>query len=189
MAPTKVRVPEGTEVPLLFVDTLSSATNGEGDRFTLRVDGDVRVGGLIVIKSGSIAVGVVSNAHKRGFMGKAGELNVVLDHVMAGDDRIKLRASKGKTGDAKVGATVALTITGRPLRTTWRLTGMSLPLQTERAPSLRSSVTCFLVACQLLESGISGIFVWPGTLTAIGTSRRNSTVPLSSVYATHARAY
>ena len=115
MAPTKVRVPEGTEVPLLFVDTLSSATNGEGDRFTLRVDGDVRVGGLIVIKSGSIAVGVVSNAHKRGFMGKAGELNVVLDHVMAGDDRIKLRASKGKTGDAKVGATVALTILFGPV--------------------------------------------------------------------------
>jgi hypothetical protein len=112
---TRVHVPEGTEVPLLFVDALSSATNGEGDRFTLRVDGDVKSGGLVVIKAGSIAVGTVTNAHKRGFMGKAGELNVTLDHVNAGDDRIKLRASKGKTGDAKVGATVALTILFGPI--------------------------------------------------------------------------
>ena len=114
-APAKIRVPEGTEVPLLFVDALSSATNGEGDRFTLRVDGDVKVGGQVVVKSGSIAVGTVTNAHKRGFMGKAGELNVILDHVNVGDDRIKLRASKGKTGDAKVGATVALTILFGPI--------------------------------------------------------------------------
>jgi hypothetical protein len=115
VVPTKVHLPEGTEVPLLFVDALSSATNGEGDRFTLRVDGDVKINGLVAIKSGSIAVGVVSNAHKRGFMGKAGELNVILDHVMAGDDRVRLRASKGKTGDAKVGATVALTILFGPI--------------------------------------------------------------------------
>ena len=100
---------------MLFVDALSSATNAEGDRFTLRVDGDVKVGGLVVIKSGSIAVGTVTNAHKRGHMGKAGELNVILDHVTVGDDRIRLRASKGKAGDAKVGATVALTVLFGPL--------------------------------------------------------------------------
>ena len=111
----RVHVPEGTEVQLLFVDALSSATNAAGDRFTLRVDGDVKVGGLVVIKSGSIAVGTVTDAHKRGFMGKAGALNVILDHVNAGDERIKLRASKGKTGDAKVGATVALTILFGPI--------------------------------------------------------------------------
>lgn len=111
----KLRVPEGTEVPLLFVDSLSSAVNGEGDRFTLRVDSDVKVGGQTVIKAGSIAVGTVTNARKRGYMGKAGELNVILSHVTVGDDRVKLRASKGKTGDAKVGATVALTVLFGPI--------------------------------------------------------------------------
>jgi hypothetical protein len=114
-APAKVHIPEGTEVPLLFVDALSSSTNGEGDRFTLRVDGDVKVGGQVAIKAGSVAVGMVTNARKRGYMGKAGELNVILDHVNVGDDRVKLRASKGKTGDAKVGATVALTVLFGPL--------------------------------------------------------------------------
>jgi hypothetical protein len=114
-APAKIRVPEGTEVSLLFVDALSSATNGDGDRFTLRVDGDVKIGGQVVIKSGSIAVGTVTHAQRRGFMGKAGELNVILDHVNVGEERIKLRASKGKTGDAKVGATVALTVLFGPI--------------------------------------------------------------------------
>ncbi len=88
VAPT-IHIPEGTEVPLLFVDPVSSATNAEGDRFTLRVDGDVKIGGRVAIKSGSIAVGTVTNAHKRGFMGKAGE--------------------------SKVGTTVALTILFGPV--------------------------------------------------------------------------
>jgi two-component sensor histidine kinase len=85
----------------VFVDSISSATNGEGDQFTLRVDGDVKVGGQTVIKSGSIAVDTVTNARKRGYMGKAGELNVILSHVTVGGERIKLRASKGKTSISK----------------------------------------------------------------------------------------
>jgi hypothetical protein len=113
--PGKVHIPEGTEVPLLFADSLSSASNAEGDRFTLRVDGDVKIGDQIAIKSGSIAVGTDTNARKRGFMGKPGELNVILDHVTVGDDRVRLRANKGKTGDSKVGTTVALTILFGPV--------------------------------------------------------------------------
>lgn len=115
VAPARVHIPEGTEVPLLMVDQISSETNAEGDRFTLRVDGDVKVGGIVAIKSGSIAVGVVTNAHKRGFMGKAGELNINLDHLNVGDDRVKLRGSKGRTGDAKVGTTVALVVLFGPI--------------------------------------------------------------------------
>jgi hypothetical protein len=115
VSPAKIHIPEGTEVPLLFVDPLSSATNAEGDRFTLRVDGDVKIGDQVVIKAGSVAVGTVTNARKRGFMGKPGELNVILDHVSVGDDRVRLRASKGKTGDSKVGTTVALTVLFGPI--------------------------------------------------------------------------
>jgi hypothetical protein len=115
VTPARVHIPEGTEVPLLMVDQISSETNAEGDRFTLRVDGDVKVGGIVAIKSGTIAVGVVTNAHKRGFMGKAGELNINLDHLNVGDDRVKLRGSKGRTGDAKVGTTVALVVLFGPI--------------------------------------------------------------------------
>jgi len=111
----KMHIPEGTEVPLLFVDEVSSAINAAGDRFTLRVDGDVKIGGNVIIKAGSIAVGTVTSAHKRGFMGKAGELNIILDHLNVGDDRVKLRGNKGKTGDAKVGTTVALVVLFGPI--------------------------------------------------------------------------
>jgi hypothetical protein len=114
-ATAKVHLTEGTEVSLVFVDALSSGTNVDGDRFTLRVDGDVKVAGVVAIKAGSKAVGTVTSAHKKGFMGKAGELNVVLDYVSVGDDRVRLRANKGKQGDAKVGATVALTVLFGPL--------------------------------------------------------------------------
>ncbi|MEZ5499151.1 MAG: hypothetical protein R3E77_06950 [Steroidobacteraceae bacterium] len=110
-----IKVPEGTEVALAFVDALSSKTNTDGDRFNLRVDGDVRVNGVVAIPSGAIAVGTVTHARKKGYMGKAGELNVILDYVSVGDRRVKLRANKGNEGDAKVGATVALTVLFGPL--------------------------------------------------------------------------
>jgi hypothetical protein len=118
VAPTqssRIHLNEGTEVTLQFADGLSSATNTEGDRFNLRVDGDVKVGGVVAIKSGSVAVGRVTSARKKGYMGKAGELNVTLDYVSVGDERVRLRANKGKEGDAKVGATVALTVLFGPL--------------------------------------------------------------------------
>lgn len=112
---TRIKIPEGTEIPLVFVDALSSATNADGDRFTLRVDGNVKIDGQVVVPAGAIAVGSVTSAHKRGHMGKAGELNIVLDHVVVGDDRVRIRGNKGKEGDAKVGATVALTVLFGPL--------------------------------------------------------------------------
>jgi hypothetical protein len=48
-------------------------------------------------------------------MGKAGELNIILDHVTVGDDRIRLRANKAAEGQSKVGTTVALTVLFGPV--------------------------------------------------------------------------
>lgn len=112
---TRIKLREGTEIPLVFADSISSATSGEGDRFNLRVDDNVKVDGLVVIPSGAIAVGTVTSANKRGFMGKAGELNIILDYVKSGDERVRIRASKGKQGEGRVGATVALTVLFGPL--------------------------------------------------------------------------
>lgn len=109
------RLPEGTDVRLQVTDKISSATATEGQRFGLVVDENVLVGGMVVIPRGSKAVGTVMNAHKRGHMGKAGELNVQINYVLIGDQRIPLRASSGREGDSKVGATVALTVIFGPL--------------------------------------------------------------------------
>ena len=48
-------------------------------------------------------------------MGKAGELNVRLNYLKVGDNKVKLRGSKGKEGEGKLGATVALTVLFGPI--------------------------------------------------------------------------
>ena len=110
-----IKLVEGTDVSLQFAEKLSSATATEGQRFNLTLDADLRVNGVVVVPRGSKAVGTVINATKRGFMGKAGELNIQINYLLVGDQRIPLRASSGREGDSKVGATVALTVLFGPL--------------------------------------------------------------------------
>ena len=109
------KLPEGTDVRLQVTDKLSSATATEGQRFNLVLDEDVRVGDVVLVSRGAKAVGTVISTHKRGHMGKAGELNVQINYLLVGEQRIPLRASSGREGDSKVGATVALTILFGPL--------------------------------------------------------------------------
>jgi hypothetical protein len=48
-------------------------------------------------------------------MGKGGELNVQLQYLVAGDHRIRIRGTKGREGENKTGATVALTVIFGPI--------------------------------------------------------------------------
>ena len=48
-------------------------------------------------------------------MGKPGELNLRLDHLKVGDQRVRQRGSKGKEGEGKVGTAVALTVLFGPI--------------------------------------------------------------------------
>jgi len=111
----KLVLKEGTDVKLKFVDDLSSKTAAEGDPVNLVLDEDLKVGDVVVVKAGAKATGTVSNAKKAGMMGKAGELNMRLEHLTAGDQRVRLRGSKGKEGEGKEGATVALTVLFGPI--------------------------------------------------------------------------
>jgi len=114
-AASKVVLKEGTEVKLKFRDNLSSKTAAEGDPVNLTLDQDLKVGDVTVAKAGATAVGTISQAKKSGMLGRAGELNMRLDHLMAGDSRVKLRGSKGKQGEGKEGTTVALTVLFGPI--------------------------------------------------------------------------
>jgi len=110
-----VKIPEGTEVDLQFIEKLSSGTAVEGQRFNLEVDRTIKIDGKKVILAGAKAVGTVVNAKKRGFMGKAGELDILVNYVLVNDERLKLRASSGREGKGRVGATVVLTALFGPL--------------------------------------------------------------------------
>jgi hypothetical protein len=111
----KLVLKEGTDVKLKFADNLSSKTAAEGDPVNLILDEDLKVGDVVVVKAGAKAVGTISNAKKAGMMGKAGELNMRLEHLTAGPERIRIRGSKGKEGEGKEGATVALTVLFGPI--------------------------------------------------------------------------
>jgi hypothetical protein len=112
---SKFLLKEGTDVKLKFADDLSSKTANEGDPVTLVLDEDLKVGDVVVAKAGCKAVGSITNAKKAGMMGKAGELNLRLEHLTVGGQHVRLRGSKGKEGEGRVGTAVALTVLFGPI--------------------------------------------------------------------------
>ena len=54
------RLPKGTQIALQLNDTLSTASNMEGDEFTAAVSSPVYLGNQVVIPTGSVVVGSVS---------------------------------------------------------------------------------------------------------------------------------
>jgi hypothetical protein len=111
----KLVLKDGSDVHLKFAESVSSKTATEGDTINLLLDEDLKVGSVVVAKAGSKAVGTVTHAKKAGMMGKAGELNMRLEYLKVGDDRVKIRGSKSKEGEGKEGTAVALTVLFGPL--------------------------------------------------------------------------
>ncbi len=115
VAPAKVSLPEGSDVHLKFAQDLSSKTSNDDDPVSLVLDEDLKVGDVVIAKAGAKAVGTITHSKKAGMMGKAGELNMRLEYLLVGDSRLRLRGSKGKEGEGKVGAAVALTVLFGPI--------------------------------------------------------------------------
>jgi hypothetical protein len=106
---------EGEEVDLQFAQDLSSKTAAEGDPVAFTLVDDVKVDGVVVAKAGSRAFGEVSKAEKSGMMGKAGELSIRLNYLKVGEEKIKLRGTKGKEGQSGVTSTIVLTVLFGPI--------------------------------------------------------------------------
>jgi len=113
--PAKLILKEGTDVKLKFAQDLSSKTATDDDPVNLVLDEDLKVGDATVCKAGAKAVGTVTHAKKAGMMGKGGELNLRLEYLLVGDTRMRLRGTKGKEGEGKVGTAVALTVLFGPI--------------------------------------------------------------------------
>jgi hypothetical protein len=106
---------DGTDVNLIFAQDLSSKTASEGDPVTLTLVDDLKVGNIVVAKAGDKAIGEVTKAEKSGMMGKAGDLNIRLNYLKAGDNKIKLRGTKGKEGESGTTGAVVLTVLFGPI--------------------------------------------------------------------------
>jgi hypothetical protein len=111
----KYRLREGEDVSLQFAQDLSSKTAAEGDPVALTLVDDIKVGNVVVAKAGSKAFGEVTKAEKSGMMGKAGDLSIRLDYLKVGDEKVRLRGTKGKEGESGVTSTVVLTVLFGPI--------------------------------------------------------------------------
>jgi hypothetical protein len=111
----KLVLKDGSDVHLKFAESISSKTANEGDSVNLLLADDLKIGDIVVAKAGAKAVGTITHAKKAGMMGKAGELNMRLEYLKVGDDRVKIRGSKGKEGEGKEGTAVALTVLFGPI--------------------------------------------------------------------------
>lgn len=87
-------------------EALSSKTANEGDRFTVSLIDDVRLPDGTMLRAGYRGVGEVTEARDNGMLGKTGKLNVRLNYLRVGDERIRLRAAKAAKGDNRTGTQV-----------------------------------------------------------------------------------
>ena len=108
-------IKDGSDVHLKFAQDISSKTATEGDTVNLVLDQDIKIGDAVVVKAGAKAVGTIAHSKKAGMIGRAGELNMHLEYLIVGDERMKLRGSKGKEGEGKEGTAVALTVLFGPI--------------------------------------------------------------------------
>lgn len=108
-------LPEGTELRLQFNERLSSATNRQGDTFTISLTSPVTLADGTVIPAGFRGRGEVTSAEKRGFMGRAGDLSVRLEYLRIGTTRVAIRANRTSEGQGALGSTIALTVLFGPL--------------------------------------------------------------------------
>ena len=101
---------QGTAVRFSTESALSSKTTKEGDRFELRSTDPVYVGSLLVIPSGSRAVGEVTRVVKKGGFGKSGKMDTRILFVVLGDQHISMSGKANDEGKGGTAGTVAAAV-------------------------------------------------------------------------------
>ena len=110
-SPSERVVRAGTEVALVMAESIT--TNGKklrvGQRIRLQVASPVMLGSAVVIPTGSLAEGEVTDVRNKGMWGKSGRIEARVLNVRVGDRLIRLSGSfddKGVTGTAGVVAAI-----------------------------------------------------------------------------------
>ncbi len=115
-AKTSIALPDGTEVKLTTIEEISSKKAVQDDTVTFKVSEDIKIDGKVVIAKGTIAKGIVTNAKKKGMMGRSGELSIRVESTETVDgQKIKLRSAKSGEGGDNTTSTIALTVLFGPL--------------------------------------------------------------------------
>ena len=91
---------------LMVLNEVNTNSAKPGDRFVLRVDENVVVGGATVIPVGAKAYGEVTRVKSNGAVGKAGSVGARLLYVELGEDRIPLTGESESKGRKEGGGVV-----------------------------------------------------------------------------------
>src|SRR2546427_773319 len=103
--PTKTLLQDGTPVRMRINRTISSADAKVGDNVDFEVLDEIKVGDVVLIPKGALALATVTEAVSKRSMGRAGKLNVNVDHLRLADgEKVPLRGIKGAEGGGHVGA-------------------------------------------------------------------------------------
>ncbi|MBI1792516.1 MAG: PEGA domain-containing protein [Acidobacteria bacterium] len=95
---------DGTPVKLRLNRNLSSADAKVGETADFEILEDVKVNSIVVASRGGVALATVTEAKPKGRMGKAGRLNVNIDHLrLVNGDKVALRAVKETQGGSNAG--------------------------------------------------------------------------------------
>ena len=98
-------LPEDTPVRLKLSRTMSSHDAKVDEKVDFEVLEDVKVGDVVVIQHGGLAIATVTEAKPKGRMGKSGKLNMNIDYVqLVSGEKVALRATKGGKGGSHTGA-------------------------------------------------------------------------------------
>jgi hypothetical protein len=105
---------DGTPIKLRLGRNLSSADAKTGESVDFEVLEDIKIGDVIVIARGAIAIATVTHAKPKGRMGKGGKLDLTIDYVrLVSSEKAALRAVKETKGGSKTGTmTGAMVATG-----------------------------------------------------------------------------
>src|SRR5882762_10374719 len=114
-APLVFGLAEDTPVRIRLARTMSSREARVDERVDFEVLEDVKVGNVVVIQRGALAIATVTEAHPKRRMGRSGKLNMNIDYVVLVDgSKVPLRAVKGGNGGnhiaAMTGAMVATSV-------------------------------------------------------------------------------
>jgi hypothetical protein len=106
---------EDTPVRIRLARTISSRDAKVDERVDFEVLEDIKVGNVVVVERGAMAIATVTEAHPKRRMGRAGKLNMNIDYVrLVSGEKVLLRAVKGGSGGnhiaAMTGAMVATSI-------------------------------------------------------------------------------
>ena len=99
---------DGTPVKLRLSRNMSSADAKTGETVDFEVLEDVKIGEIVIIPRGGVALATVTLAKPKGRMGKGGKLDINLDSVrLVSGEKIALRAVKETKGGSNTGSMTA----------------------------------------------------------------------------------